>query len=916
MVFFIGALALMIFFLWLRARRLEKSLKALRILVESGSPTRSRQVSDLPTEAAPVVPPVAAGPEVQPLRAGGPLSEVPPLPPPVVAPPPPPPRPPRPAWNIEQVLGTNWLAKIGVAILVLGIAFFLAWQLRELGPAGKIVVGIFVSVVLLGAGIWGERFPGYRIPARAALAGGWALLFFVAYAAHHIPAARVIVSPLAGFVVMLIVVAAMVAHTLRFKSQVVTGLAFSIAFATIALNRVDVWSLTANIALAIGFCFVVVRMRWFRLELLGIAATYINHFVWLIPIIAPMHGKVHHFPQFYASAAILILYWAVFRASYVVRPPVDEKASAFAAVLNVALLGAVMKYQSAHPELAFWGILAIGVVELALAWLPNVRRKRISFVVLSTIGSVLAVAAIPFRYGASSVSPLWLLEAALLIFTGVMIRERVYRRLGALAGLATAVQLLSIPFARIAGTRLGGAPAVREWLEGSILLAAMVVLYAASEWLPRRWPALYDDAADRHLARAVSYAAMLMGVAGGWLLFPASGTAVFWIALALLAAYLGHRFDGFDLTIEADALALFATVRVLVVNLPTNDARLWTISIVAAGVYALSRWNGVPATTWAGSLLVALLAWYQLLPISVALAWAVAGIVLLEVGMARSSRHLQWQAAAMLGAAFLRIFVVNLNADSAPRAYTILPIVVALLYATEREARPWLARVYAWLAATTVVALLRFELPADAVAIGWAALTLLLVGAATLSGRRVWLHIGLAVAVVTALRAILHNLYERSWFPPPAQAPRWMFVSIAAVLLFAALPFAFRLRRLEAIQGIQLFRRLDARPEHLLFFAPLLLVTVLLAVEMRRMLTVAWGVEAVAVFLIALWVHEKTYRRTGLALLLLCVGKIFVFDFWSLSLSEKALTGIIVGIALIGVSILYTRKREAILEFL
>jgi uncharacterized membrane protein len=891
--FLIGAVAL--FLLWRRTRRLEKAVAALTLRITALEPAPQ-------PVAAPEPPPVFVPQPVAPRSADDSSArkkgadETSPVR--------------KPRLDFEAMLGTNWLAKIGVAILVLGIAFFLAWQLRELGPAGKIVVGTVVSALLLGAGIWGERSQRYVIPARAALAGGWALLFFTAYAAHHIAAARVIHSPPAGFIVMLAVVAAMVAHTLRFKSPVVTGLAFSIAFATIALNRVDVWSLTANVALAIGFCFVVVRMQWFRLELLGIAATYINHFLWLIPIIAPMHGKVHPFPQFYASAAILILYWAVFRASYVVRPPVDEKTSAFAAVLNVALLGAVMKYQSAHPELAFWGILAIGMIELALAWLPNVRRKRTSFVVLSTIGAVLLVAAIPFRYGAASISPLWLLEAALLIFTGVAINERVYRRLGGLAGVATAVQLISVPSARILGTRFGGVPAVREWLEGSILLATMLILYAAAEWLPRKWPEMYESPIDRRMARALSYAAMLMGLIGGWALLPGSGAAVFWIALALVAAYAGRALSPSDLIIEADALALLATLRVLVINLPTNNNRLLTVALVAAGVYALSRWNRIPATTWAGSMLVALLAWYQLLPISVALAWTGAGIVLLEAGLARRSTHLQWQAAAMLGAAFLRIFIVNLNANPAARAYTILPIVVALVYAAERELRPWLSRAYAWLAAAAVLALLRFELPLDSVAVAWAALALLLVIVAQVSGRRVYLHIGLAVAVLTMTRAILHNLYERSWFPPPASAPRWIFVAGAAAILFATLPFAFRLRRTEG-------RWLDAHPEKLLFFAPLLLVTALLGTEMRKgMLTVAWGIEAVAVFLVAIWIHEKTYRRTGLALLLLCVGKIFVFDFWSLSLADKALTGIIVGVALIGVSILYTRKREAILQFL
>jgi hypothetical protein len=819
--------------------------------------------------------------------------------------------------DLEQMLGANWLSKIGVAVLVLGVAFFLAWQLRELGPAGKVVVGVVVSILLLAAGIWGERFERYRILARAGLAGGWSLLFFTAYASHHIAAARVVHSALAGFVLMLAVVAAMVAHTLRFRSQVVTGLAFALAFSTVAINRVDVYSLTANVALAIGFSFVVVRMRWFKLEVLGIVATYLNHFLWLIPVIAPMKGKVHPFPEFYASAAILALYWAIFRVSYVVRRAEDDAPSTLAGVLNTALLLAVMKYQSAHPELAFYALLTLGAIELMLSRLPNMRRKRMSFLVLTSIGAVLVVAAIPFRYAPQYVAPVWLLEAALLVFIGVVTNERAYRRLGFLAGVATAVQLLAVPGARLLGARLGGGyPVQSEWILGAIFAAAMLALYAAAEWLPRRWPAMFDAAVDRRMARYLSYLAAVMGFAAGWVTLPVSGAAVFWIALALVVAFAAHRLGAIDLRIQANALAAITVLRVLIVNLPKADARLLTVSIVVAGMYLLSRWNGWPdLATWVASALVALFAWYQLLPISVAVAWTMAGVVLVEIGLLRASLQLRAQGYALLAIAFARVFVVNMNAEQA-RLYTIVPILIAFLYVFERAH----VRLFAWLAAAGALALLRFELLDDVVAIAWAALALVLVAAA-LSGRRVFLHIGIATAVLTLARGVLHNLYERSFFPPPANAPRWLLVGIVSALLVATLPFAFRLRQVDRPLAARPFARLlawlDARPEQILFFVPVVLVTALLATETRAgMLTIAWGAEAVVVFLAALWIGERSYRLTGLVLLLLCVGKIFVFDFWSLSLRDKALTGMLIGAALIGVSILYARKREAILQFL
>ncbi|HXH39559.1 MAG TPA: DUF2339 domain-containing protein [Thermoanaerobaculia bacterium] len=861
----------------------------------------------------------------------------------------------RSALDLEQMLGTNWLSKLGVGVLVLGIAFFLAWQLKEVGPLGKIVTGVLVSAILLAGGVWGDRHQSYRLLARAALAGGWALLFFVAYAAHHFPATRVISSPLLGLVLMLIIAAAMVGHTLRFRSQAVTGLTFLLAFATVALNRVDVYSLSANVVLAIGLCLVVLRMQWFEMEVFGILAVYLNHYLWLVPIIEPMHGNVHPFPQFPASATLLLLYWAVFRASYVVRAPTDERTSAVAGVLNIVLMGSVMRYQSAHPELAFWGCLMLGAIEIGLGQLPRVRRKRITFVVLNTIGAALLVAAIPLRFAPAYVSALWLVEAELFFFVGVLTRERLFRRLGSLTALLTAMYLVAVHGARILGDRLGGGDPVAHWTLGAIFAAATLLLYADASWAPRRWPALFDDPIDRRLGQYLSYAAGAVGVAGGWILFPDAGAAVAWIALAVLLAAVARRFEMPDLTVQANIVAVLVVIRALAVNLPSNSVavhvpfgityRLLTGSAIVGLFYLLSRWNRsetirftayLPgAVTWTATALASLLLWYELRPISVAIAWTILGLLLLETGEARGSLNLRRQAYVLFAVAFLRVFVVNLNAEQAgvlgPRLYTILPIALALLYVHERlyaagegherERRYQLSSVFAWLGALCFMGLLRFEVPTDVVATAWAALALGFVALAWIADRRVFLHIGIALSLATLGRAILHDLYERSYFPWPGKADPWMLVGGAAALLLASLPFAFRLRRIPAETVGPAWRRtlirMDGRPEQILFFVPLVLVTALLATEMRRdMITVAWGIEAVVVFLFALWVKERSYRLAGLALLLLCAAKVLLVDFWSLSMRAKALTGIVMGVALIGVSFLYTHRRDLIRQFL
>src|SRR5579872_2859219 len=71
--------------------------------------------------------------------------------------------------NLEEALGTNWLNKLGIVILVIGVALFLAYQMRELGPAGKVMTGYLVSAAMLGAGVLFERRRQWEILARAGI---------------------------------------------------------------------------------------------------------------------------------------------------------------------------------------------------------------------------------------------------------------------------------------------------------------------------------------------------------------------------------------------------------------------------------------------------------------------------------------------------------------------------------------------------------------------------------------------------------------------------------------------------------------------------------------------------------------------------------------------------------------------------
>lgn len=874
--------------------------------------------------------------------------------------------------DLEETLGTNWLNKLGIVILVLGVAFFLAYQLKTLGPAGKVVVGYAVGGLLLGTGVWFERHNRYQILARAGVGGGWALIFFTTYAMYHVPAAQVLKSQLTDLTLMLAIVAAMVWHTLRYRSQVVTGLAFLLAFLTVTISHSNVYSLAAGGSLAVGLVVIVVRMQWFELEIFGIVASYLNHYLWLRPIIEPMHGHRHPFPEFVASAGILALYWAIFRASYLWRQPRDDRQehiSTVAGLLNTILLLLLFKYQSVHPEWAFWALLVIGGMETALGQLAVAKQRRKAVIALSTLGVVLVLAAFPFRYSGTRLSVLWLLEAEALLLIGVWTREIVFRRLGTVASLVAAGHMISVDAAEVYGMRFDDADVSSKPKLAILFVIAAAVFYANAHWVFRRWGEVFRHEVDRTVMARLSYVGAFMAFTGAWILFPEAWTAVAWAFLGAALALAGRRWTVAEFGYQANLLAAATVVRALSINVHAVakfhgvtqvTERMISIVLVAALLHVSSRWSWPSedrrlltlgrrlfsagrvvggAYTWAASFLLGLVAWYELRSVSVAGAWMVGGLILVEIGLDRKSLQLRLQGYAAFAASFLRLWFVNLNASGnpgelSPRFYTVVPVTLGFFYGYWRlpeaeselgdlERKYRVGDVCCWLGTISLAALMRFEVPADWSAAAWTALAVALVAVAWRSGRRLFLHQALLVGAGVMMRTTLHNFYERSYFPAPVLQSRWVSVGTTVALLFVSLPLLFQLRNKNTEELperrllVRAFAALDRRPEQAFFFIALGLLTVLLALEMRHgMVTLSWGVEGVAVFVLALWLGERSFRLSGLGLLLLCVGKVIVVDVWRLNPSDRYLTFIVLGTALLLVSFLYTRKREVLRQYL
>jgi hypothetical protein len=471
---------------------------------------------------------------------------------------------------------------------------------------------------------------------------------------------------------------------------------------------------------------------------------------------------------------------------------------------------------------------------------------------------------------------------------------------------------------------------------------------AAAFYAISRFCTLRDAPYRRPAAWMYTWAATALLAALAWNESPQLWLAAIWPVFALALAVIDRIFDVEEFPYQAHVLALMAVLRAVTLNLYTLDQwrgvdlRLVTVSILVAVLYALARWVRMPETlnarhayTWVASALAAWLLWSELQPISVAVGLAVFGLVLFELGTWWKQKQIRLQSYTALTAAFARVFFVNLTAATlpgesvSPRIYTVVPIVLIFFFVWAQlqsaKAKPEIGRwsphdLIAYFGTVCIAALLYFETPVEWIVVAWAALALVLVIATWALDKEVFLQQAVLLTIGIVGRGIAHNIFGGSYFSSDGWRGNFAVLSITSAVLLAALPITFRLRKryvehpIESLLGRCLAVK---RCEQWFFFAPVPLVTLMIAVKMNPgMVTLSWGIEGVVVILLGLLVGQRSYRITGLFLLLLCVGKIVCLDAWRLSDTDRYITFIALGAALTLVSWLYSRYRETVRRLL
>ena len=347
------------------------------------------------------------------------------------------------SWDWEWLLGGNWLARIGIVAVVIGVGFFLklAFDNDWIGETGRVALGLAVGVALLGGGeFWQKKYPLW---AQAVTGGGIAVLYLSIFAAFSL---YDLVPALAALGFSFLVTLAAAGLALRYEARAIALLGILGGFATpmlLADKLPSQWALLSYVlVLDLGVLALATFRNWRWFTLLGLVGSLILFGYWheeLNPsLLLAEVGITLIFLIFIGATTLFHLIWR--RAPR----PLDQSlmvlnGSAYFGISYLLMFEELRIWMGGFTLLlsVFYGLLGYGILMR--------HREQVPLSLFAVgIALVFLTIAVPVQLGGPWISVAWAVEAVVLIWLSFNLGMRQLRWFGMAVFLAFATWLLVV----------------------------------------------------------------------------------------------------------------------------------------------------------------------------------------------------------------------------------------------------------------------------------------------------------------------------------------------------------------------------------------------------------------------------------------------------------------------------------------
>lgn len=324
--------------------------------------------------------------------------------------------------DLEKFIGENLLSKIGIVILIIGVAIGGKYAIDNgwISPLMRIVFGYFCGFALIGFAV---RLKAKYLNFSAVLiSGGMAIMYFITYFAY---AYYDLMNQPTAFVLMLLFTVFTTAAALNYEKQVIAHVGLVGAYAVpflLSTGSANYRSLFIYIAIInFGILAISLKKYWKPLFFTSFIFTWAIFSVWVL-------GKFEPEQHFVLALVFVVIYFLTFYCSFIgYKLLSNENLAAENVVLILAnstiffALGCyILTRPDGHSEyLGLFAVINAGI-HLAFAAVADRIQKVPSDIVYLCAALVLTfiTIAIPLEFNGNIVTIFWSAEAFALFLIG------------------------------------------------------------------------------------------------------------------------------------------------------------------------------------------------------------------------------------------------------------------------------------------------------------------------------------------------------------------------------------------------------------------------------------------------------------------------------------------------------------------
>jgi uncharacterized membrane protein len=321
----------------------------------------------------------------------------------------------------EKFIGENLASKIGITILVLGIAFFVKYAIDKnwINEFGRVIIGLLSGAILIGLAHYFRN--SYRSFSSVLVGGGLTVFYFsIAFAFHQYH----LIGQTSAFVIMVIISGLGVCLSLFYNRQELAILATIGGFITpflVSTGQENYIALFTYLCiLNSGLMVLAWFKRWPSINIIGLFFTTIIFGGWLIKKIIIDDGDTFPFRDALLFATLFYTLFVIMNIINTLRLKEKFRAFDFLVLLSTNFLyyAAGMTILSSWSEGKYKGLftLLLGIVNILLA--ASFWRKKSAdrnFVALLTgLGLTFISLSSPIELDGNYVVLFWAAEAIIL----------------------------------------------------------------------------------------------------------------------------------------------------------------------------------------------------------------------------------------------------------------------------------------------------------------------------------------------------------------------------------------------------------------------------------------------------------------------------------------------------------------------